>query len=203
MGAFLRSETFLTVAVAVVTFGLLVYEMVDTILRRRRERAVDAATRARFRELRRHLWSEGSVCAGAEAGAAILIARAERLAGVATEAEKAARAALAEAAGGRERASRYGIEDRAIDAEAHLQELLRDLGGTLTGADLAALEAGQRAWVEYRDHQVRLCRERRAGADDRWPIRHLVSEAVTLGRVADLEDLRALLRMDRRGDWRS
>ena len=43
----------------------------------------------------------------------------------------------------------------------------------------------------YRDHHVRMCRERRLEDDVRWPVRHYASEAVTLARIADLEDLRA------------
>ena len=34
--------------------------------------------------------------------------------------------------------------------------------------------------------------EQRLGHDDRWPLRHYASEAVTLARIADLEDLKSV-----------
>jgi uncharacterized protein YecT (DUF1311 family) len=85
------------------------------------------------------------------------------------------------------------MADLAMAAEEQMRSLLADLRRRLTPAAGAELEAAQAAWLDYRDRHVLLCREIPARADDRWPVRHFVSEAVTAERLADLHDLRDIV----------
>ncbi len=194
----LRNEEFLAAAVMALAVGGLLHDVIFGAIRRTRESRRKAAATARFRELRERLWSQLSICPGVDAETGALIARAERSARTTFEMEELARARLASLEPGADRSRAIPTAaEAAIDVEQKLQRLLVELERTLTGEEAVALAEAQAAWCLYRDRQVRMCRERRLQDDVRWPVRHYASEAVTLARIADLEDLRAAGRIAR------
>lgn len=192
MKQLLRNEEFLAAAVLALAVGGLLNDVIGGAIRRARERRRKAAATVRFRELRERLWSQLSICPGVDAETGALIARAERSARTAFEMEELARARLASLEPGADKSRVIPtVEETALEVEHRLQRLLTELERSLSGDAAVALAEAQAAWCLYRDHQVRMCRERHLEDDVRWPVRHFASEAVTLARIADLEDLRA------------
>lgn len=183
---------------AVTVFGLVGDAWIGW--RRRRAASVrrEQAT-ARCRELRRRLWSRGEVCHGLEAGAAVFIARAERAARAAETAEEQARLHVEALEPGRARGAAEPplVGDLAVAADGRLETLLDRLRRDLPPQAAVDFDLAQQAWQQYRDHQVRLCRDLPDDPLDRWPVRHFVSETVTAARIADLEDLRDIGRLAR------
>lgn len=193
MKQLLRNEEFLAAAVLVLAVGGLLNDVIGGFIRRSRESRRKAAATVRFRALRERLWSQRSLCPGVDADTGALIARAERSARTAFEMEELARARLASLAPGADKSRVIPtVAETALEVEHRLQRLLGELERSLTGDDAVALAESQAAWCLYRDHQVRMCRERHLEDDVLWPVRHFASEAVTLARIADLEDIRAL-----------
>ena len=194
----LHNEEFLAAAVLVLALGGLLNDVIGGVIRRTRENRRKAAAAVRFRELRGRLWSQLSICPGVDAETGALIARAERSARTAFEMEELARARLAGLEPGADKSRVIPtVAETAIEVGHMMQRLLAELERSLAGDEAVALAEAQVAWCLYRDHQVRMCRERHLEDDVRWPVRHYASEAVTLARIADLEDLRALAGMDR------
>jgi hypothetical protein len=195
MKQLLMGDTFLTLMTFVMLASGLAYEIISGRRKAQAAAVEDNALAERFRQMRARLWEGSEVCAGLEAGVGVLLARAERAGRAALVSERQALAAVKELERGpdpRESAV-LSVADHAILAEERMRRLLSLLKRSLPNADTAAdLGAAQEAFRVYRDQHVRMCREGRDNAGDTMQVRHLVSEAVTLARIADLEDLAAV-----------
>jgi hypothetical protein len=194
MKQLLLGGTFLDLMTLVMLAGGLTYEIISGRRRARAAAVEDKALAERFRQLRARLWEGSEVCAGLEAVVGVLLARAERAGRAAIVSEQQALAAMRELERGpdpRESAV-LTVADHAILAEEQMRRLLSLLKRSLPNTAAADLDAAQEAFRIYRDQHVRMCREGRDNAGDTMQVRHWVSEAVTLARIADLEDLAAV-----------
>jgi hypothetical protein len=194
MKQLLMGDTFLTLMTFVMLASGLAYEVISGRRKAQAAAVEDTALAERFRQMRARLWEGSEVCAGLEAGLGVLLARAERAGRAALVSERQALAAVKELERGpdpRESAV-LSVADHAILAEERMRRLLSLLKRSLPNAAAADLDAAQEAFRVYRDQHVRMCREGRGNAGDTMQVRHLVSEAVTLARIADLEDLAAV-----------
>lgn len=194
MKQLLMGDTFLTLMTFVMLASGLAYEVISGRRKAQAAAVEDTALAERFRQMRARLWEGSEVCAGLEAGLGVLLARAERAGRAALVSERQALAAVKELERGpdpRESAV-LTVADHAILAEEQMRRLLSLLKRSLPNTAAADLDAAQEAFRIYRDQHVRMCREGRDNAGDRMQVRHLVSDAVTLARIADLEDLAAV-----------
>lgn len=170
----------------------LLLDVLHSIRRWRRAAAKRAALESEFKDLKDRLWQGNAICDGVADGTAALIARAARAARAAAAAKELAITRLEDAL---KRPMRDpgvpGIAELAIEADRQVQVLLGKLAAALPDAEAGQLRETQECWQRYRDAQVTLCRQQRQGRDDFWPARHYASDAITLARVADLEDLLA------------
>lgn len=199
MRELLTDSLFLSLALLALTLAGTVSDIVGRARRSRRERARRAMVEARLKELRGRLWRRGEVCHGLEAAAAVVIARAGRAARIAAAADDHALATVDALEPGREPGGGEPstIEDLAIAAEERLRLVLAEVRRSLPAAHVADFEDAHEAWSAYRERHVRLCRGLPGDAQDRWPTRHLASEALLAARISDLEDLRDIASLAR------
>ena len=182
-------------ALAIAWIGLQVH---DSVHARRRRAARERRVAGRLRELQDRLWTDGAVCCGLEPGDGVLVARAVRAARAAALAADQARACVEILQEGsvEDGDEPPRVADLAVAAEARLEAKLDRLRRVLPVPAVAELEQAQAAWRDYRDRHVRLCRELPSRTADRWPVRHLASEAVTAARIDDLADLLAVKNLE-------
>lgn len=181
---------------AAVAAALIAMPVVEHVLKWRRRAAREARVSGRLRELRERVWAAGAICGGLAPASGVLLARAERQARAAAAAEDQARACIALLLDPKDKdAPPPDIAELAADAEHRLAIGLDRVRHRLPPTVLADFEEAQAAWSAYRDHHVRLCRELPGDTADRWPVRHLASEALTSARIDDLEDLLGVCRL--------